>query len=183
MSENTNLVTIEQVKENLSLIIIKEYIPFAFKKKIVEDIIEHCTSVDENEVTHIDSTLKQMAFEFSIVNQYSNLNIPEGNIIDTYDILKENGIVKHILNKVDSDELQFIKESLNEQINYIITIDNSIENLVAKGIATISNKFPDEKSLLKLAKELVKQINKIDPNKIKYVTEAIGWNNGTNKTK
>jgi hypothetical protein len=183
MSENTNLVTVEQVKEDLSLIIIKEYIPFAFKKKMVEDIIEHCASVDENGVTHIDSALKQMAFEFSILNQYTNLDLPEGNIIDTYDILKENGIVKHILNKINNNELQFIRECINEQINYIITIDNSIENLVAKGITTISNKFPDEKSLVKLTKEVVKQINKIDQNKLKYITEAIGWNNGINKTK
>lgn len=183
MSENINLITIEQVKENPELMIVEKYLPFAFKKKMIEDIIETCTSIDENNVIHVDSALKQMGYEFVVSTQYSNLDLSSENIIETYDLIKENGIVNDIFNRVDDNELSFIKKCLDEQINYILTINNSIENLVAKGIAKISNSFPDKNGWLKLIKEIPKQINKINPDKLKFVKDAIDWNNGSKKGK
>jgi hypothetical protein len=182
MSENMNLVTIEQVKDNLELINIKQYIPFAFKKKMVEEIIGVCTSVDENGVIHVDSALKQMAFEFSVVNQYTNLDLPDDNI-EAYDLIKEYGIADYVFNKIDSNELSFIKNCLNEQINYILTINNSMENLVAKGIAKVANSFPDKKGWSKLIKEIFKGVNNINPDKLGFIKEAINWNNGVDKGK
>jgi len=180
---DTNLVTIEQVRENPELIIIEKYLPFAFKKKMIEDIIETCTSVDENGVIHVDSALKQMGYEFVISTQYSNLDLSSDNIIETYDLIKESGIVDSIFNRVNDNELSFIKKCLDEQINYILTINNSIENLVAKGITKIANSFPDKNGWSKIIKEIPKQINKIDQNKLKFVSDAIGWNNGLKKEK
>lgn len=178
-----NLVTIEQVKENPELIIIEKYLPFAFKKKMIEEILDTCLSIDENGLLHIDSLLKTMAFEYSIVTQYTNINLSEANTIETYDILKENGIIDKVIKEIGNDELRYIEMNLNEQIDYLLKINNSVENLVAKGITKVANSLPDKKGWSKLIKEIFKGINNINPDKLKFIKQAIDWNNGIDKGK
>lgn len=176
-----NLITIEQVKENIELLTVKQYLPFAFKKKMIEDIIETCKSEDENGILHIDSIFKQMAFEYSVINQYTNIELSNNDIIETYDLLKESGLVKDVLNIINIDEIQFIEKCLNEQIDYLLKTNNSIEVFVAKSINKIIEKIPSSKEISKMIPKLSKELNKIDPEKMKYVSEVIGWNNGVNK--
>ena len=163
-----NLVTIEQVKENIELLIVKQYIPFAFKKKMVEDIIETCTSTNESGF-YIDSLFKQMAFEYSIVNQYSNIELSDNNIIETYDTIKEFGIVNHVFKSVEIEEIKFIEKCLNEQLEYLLKINNSIESVIAKGISKIVEKIPNSKEINKMIPKLTKELSKISPETMEII--------------
>lgn len=179
------LLTIDIIREkNYDLddggLEVKQYLPLAAKQILINKILEICKK-EENGTSKIDFTLKEFAYEFSLVNQYSNLDCQLDNIIKFYDELKENGIIDLIIKQIPVDEINFIDYVLEREIEQILNLDNSIEIIVGKALNKLIEKLPDEKGMNKLIKDLPKQINKIDPSKLQYITKAIGWNNGVEK--
>jgi hypothetical protein len=182
------LLTIEQIrKQNYQLtkdvdLEIKSYLSLPLKQLIIKNILSICTIEDENTgIKKIDFSLKQFAYEITLVGQYSNLDVNTKNIVKLYDELKEHGIVDTILDKIPESEKEFIANVLDKEIEQKIKLDNSLEVIVANALTKIIDHLPDQKGMEKLIKLLPKQINKIDPEKMSYLSSAINWNNGKAK--
>lgn len=171
------LVKINEISNNFEIIEIKQYLPFGIKHSIIKNILES-SIVEENGIKRIDYSILEMVKQYSIVNNYSNIDLLEGEVTDSFDQLKELGIMQFVLTSIPSDELDFFDKVIAQEINQIQHLDNSIEAIIANGINQLISKIPDEKSMNKLLKDLPKQINKISPESLKYLTQAMSWDKG-----
>ena len=176
-----NLIKVSEIKEDYSNITIKKYIPFLVKQNIIENILLACVTIEEDGFKHIDHVMKRMAIEFSICNQVSNIDMSEEDNLELYDSLKESGTVAYIMNNIDQSEMSFITDSVNEQIEEIYKVDNSFQNVVSQGLNKLLAKIPDDKGMTKFIKDISKQFDKLDPDKLKFVKDVTAWDKGVDK--
>jgi hypothetical protein len=179
-----NLLTIEEIRKNKydidSLdLTIKNYLSLTEKKILIEKILDIC--VIEEEIKRIDFALKQFAYEYMLINLYTNIQIEAEDIIEIYDELKENNVIDTILKKIPESEKEFIDYVLQNEIEQIQLVDNSLANAVSKQLSKFVEKLPDSNEINKMIPKISKQINKISPNSFKFLADAIGWKNGDNK--
>jgi len=155
---------------------IKKYLSINFKKILIRRILDLCI-IDED-IKRIDFTLKEFAYEYIMLNEYSNINFDTEEIAELYDELKEYGIIDTILKLIPKSEIEFINNILQKEIEQIQLVDNSMINIVNQVLNKLVDKIPDQKGLIKLIKELPKQFNKVSPDSLKHLGKAMGLNLG-----
>jgi len=177
-----NMIKINEVSEGFSNLEVKKYLSFGIKHTIIKNVLESST-VEENGIMRIDFAILEMVKLYSIINNYTNLDFTEGEVLDLYDQLMEQKIIEFVLKVIPSSELEFFDKVISQEINQIQKLDNSIEGIVAKGLNQLIVKLPDEKNMNKLIKEIPKQLNKISPDAMNFLADTIGWNTSkqTNK--
>lgn len=172
MSEQ-KLITIEEIKEKISKgvniqdceIEFKKYLPVSSKRYIVEQIIDK-SLIENNEIFKINYIMKTIILEYTICKFYTNINLDVENAIEIYDYFKENGIIEYIFNNIPPNELSIIFSIIDEELQQSLTINNSIEVLLAKSINKIVLNLPDNKKINGYINKITKTINKMDLNKI-----------------
>jgi hypothetical protein len=172
------LIKINEVSKDFANLEIKQYLSFGIKHSIVKTIIES-SMIEENNIKRINFALLSMIKEYILINNYTNLDLSQGEILESYDKLKELGIVEFVLNAIPSNELNFFDEVINQEINQIQKLDNSIEGIIAKGLNQLISKVPDGKEINKMIPKLSKQISKISPENMNFLADVIGWNKGS----
>jgi len=180
MSEQ-NLIKVSEITSDYSNITITKYIPFLVKQNMVKNILLTCISVEEDGFKRVDSTMKRMAIEFSICNQISNIDMSDEDSLTAYDSLKESGAIEYILDNFDYNEIKFITDCVNEEIEEMYKVDNSIQGVLSQGLNKLLVKIPDNKGMTKFINSISKQFDKLDPSKLKIVKEVMAWDKGTNK--
>ena len=175
-----NLIKISEIKEDFSNISIKKYIPFLAKQNIIDNVLSVCTSLEEDGFIRVNYAIKRMAIEFSICNQVSNIDMSDEDNLELYDSLKELGVVSYILNNINSNEITFIVDCVNEKIEEIYKVDNSLQYVVAQELNKLLSKIPDKKGMTKFIKDIGKQLDKLDVDKLKFVKNAVAWDEGKN---
>lgn len=175
-----NLIKISEIKEDFSNIIVNKYIPFLIKQNIIDNVLSVCTSLDEDGFIRVNYAIKRMAIEFSICNQVSNIDMSDEDNLELYDSLKELGVVTYILEKINSNEIVFITDCIDKKIEEIYKVDNSLQYVVAQGLNKLLDKIPDKKGMTKFIKDLGKQLDKFDIDKLKFVKNAVAWDEGKN---
>jgi len=176
------LLTIENIREKEYEVLegidifIKNYLPLSHKKLVVKKILDIC--IIEGDIKKIDFALKEFAFEYVLVNEFSNINFEVDDIVELYDELKKHEVLDKVLKLIPESEKEFIHKVLQKEIEQLQIVDNSLASVVSKQLSTLVEKLPDQKSLTKLIKDLPKQINKIDSSKFKSLAEAIGIYSG-----
>ena len=162
---------INELPENQILIIseilegveIKLYLSTIEKRIIVDNIINGCIEIDENSIMKVNFFNKKLISDISLVTNYTNLIFSDDNSIEDYDFLSQYKILNHIIKHIDSDELDFIYNMVEDELEQQIKIGNSLESVLSKGLNKLIEKIPDEKSMNKLINNLPKSINKIKP--------------------
>jgi len=172
------LLTINKIRENnynidgLDLYI-KSYLSLSTKKLMIKKILDLC--VIEEDIKKIDFTLKEFAYEYILLTNYTNINFEMGDIVELYDELKENELIDKILKLISKLEKEFIDYVLKKEIEQIQLVDNSLASAVSKQLSKLVEKLPDSNEINKMIPKLSKQINKISPESFKLLTDAIGW--------
>jgi len=171
-----------EIKENLNqdkllndLIKIKSYLSFAEKKIMCDKIIDG-SLYEEDGMLACDYYNKKLFTEISIINNYTDIELDEENIVGDYDILCELGIVEHILKCLDDDEKYFIYDMVEDGICQKIKIGNSMESVVKKGLdkfVNIIDKNMNVKEINKLIKTASKELQKFEPEKLKSLQEMM----------
>jgi len=179
-----NKLTIEMIRENKydigSLdLIIKNYLSLTEKKLLIEKILDIC--IIEEEIKKVDFVLKYFAYEYMLVNFYTNIEVESEDIVEIYDELKENNIIDIIIKNLPEPELKFINNTLEKEIEQIQLVDNSLASVVSKQLSKLVEKLPNSDEINKMIPKLSKQINKISPDSFKLLTDAIGWSKGDKK--
>lgn len=174
--QELNIITVLDINEDYSNITIKKYIPFIIKQNIIDNILDACVYINEdNGFKCVDSSMKRMAIEFSICNQVSNIDMEDEDSLELYDKLKELGVITYIISNIDKSEIDFITDCVNEKIEEIYKVDNSFQSVVSQGLNKLLAKIPDNKGLTKFIKDLTKQFDKLDPDKLKFVKDVIAY--------
>lgn len=144
------------------LIEIKQYLPIVEKHLIATKIIDSSIIENKNGLSQIDYFYKRITTDVSLLINYASLEFSD-ELINDYDYLSENGFIKKIIDKIPKTEVYFIEELVESELDQMIRIGNSLENVVASKLQQIIDKIPDEKAMKKLMKDIPKQINKINP--------------------
>jgi len=173
---NNNIFDITQI---LGGVEIKPYLPVAEKKLIADSIINSCIEIDENSVMKIDYFNKIIISNMSFIINYTNLEFSEDSIED-YDFLCKYKILDYIINSIDIDELNFINKLVEDELEQMIKIENSIEGIIAKGLNKLIEKIPDEKKIKSLSKNLIKDLNKLDMSKFSELKDVFNTVKGEN---
>jgi len=173
MSENRIKVTdiIKKIKKGngnaFDGIQIKDYLPISTKRLMCEEIAKN-SIIEQDGMKVKDSIAFTIAFDLMIVQFYSNVDIDEH-----YDEACEYGIIDYIKDNMNQNEREFISEHSYYMIQNEINTHNSIAGVLNRNLQTLISKIPNEKELIKLAKTTVKELNKINPDKFKYVNDVV----------
>lgn len=173
MSENRIKATeiIEKIKNGndnaFDGIQIKDYLPISTKRLMCEEIAKN-SIIEQDGVKIKDSIAYEIAFDLIIVSFYTNVDIDEH-----YDEACEYGIIDYIKDNMNQNEREFISEHSYYMIQNEINTHNSIAGVINRNLQTLISKIPNEKELIKLAKTTVKELNKINPDKFKYVNDVV----------
>ena len=166
-------------KESIESIIKRRYIPFLEKKVIVDQIIDTCTYT-KNGVVRVDLFDKQFFTDLKVLFAYYDLedDLDVNELTEFYDLLIEGNYLNTFKKNINSNDVQILEQMIDTSLDEYVRSNNSLEGVIANSIDKLIERLPDEKNMNKLIKDLPKQINKIDPEKLKYVSEVIGWNKG-----
>lgn len=173
MSENRiNVIDIiEKIKNGndngFDGIQIKDYLPISTKRLMCEEITKN-SIIEQNGMKVKDSISYAIAFDLMVTSFYSNVDIDEN-----YDEACEYGIIKFIKENINQNELDFIYEHTHCMIRNEIEIHNSLAGVINRNLQTLISKIPNEKEMTKLTKNIVSQLNKIDPNKYRYINSIV----------
>jgi hypothetical protein len=169
------MITIEQIRENkydltkIEGLEIKNYLPLTYKSITVDNIILLCLD-DRDGMKMVNYTLKKFAFDFSIMNQYTNIDFSEiVDIYSVYDELCEHGFVDELMKILNKNELDFISETVDAELEQQLKINNSFEGIIAKGINNFIEKLPNEKEMKKMIKALGKDLANFNPEKVDII--------------
>ena len=172
---------ISEIKEQIEagkfvddLLEVKQYLSIIEKNLIVNKIIDSCIVLDEiNGLSKIDYFYKKLTSDVSLLVNYTNIEFSE-NLIEDYDCLCENVGIERILNQIPITEVEFILDLVDCELTQIIKLNNSIEGILASKLDKVVEKLPTDKQIKSLSKSLVKDINKLDWDKLPMLKDM--WN-------
>ena len=143
----------------------KQYLSIVEKQLIANKIIDSCIIVDDAGLNRIDYFYKYFTTQVSLIVNYTNIEFSE-ELIKDFDCLAEMGLVEDIIKQIPNGEVQVIMDIVEDELYQTLKIGNSVESIIAKGLNKITDKLPDSKELKSLSKSIIKDINKLDANKI-----------------
>lgn len=156
----------ENGEYNGTIIEVKSFISFLEKKILCLNVLENCMDVDDNGMIVCDYFVRKLVKDINIVKQYTNIEISDSDYISDYDFLVQNGILNDILSKIDKDEKTFIDEVIEREIKQRMETVNSFANIIGNKLQQLIDKIPNDKQLKSLSKSLIKDINKLDWDKV-----------------
>jgi hypothetical protein len=177
------MITIQEIRENNYSTVgveIKSYLPFATKKTIIQKIIDVCV-IDENDIKTIDYAVKEMIYEYLLVNNYTNIDFANEDIITIYDELEEKKFINAIIEKIDIDEKNLIEYILRKELDQTMEIQNSVGVQLNKIATKLMAKIPSDKEMSKLLKSVSKEFKNFDPSKLNFISDAMKTFNGDNQ--
>jgi len=185
VSELKELFNQENIESVLNQIKVKQYISIGEKSLFIKNIIEQCITDNENRMMICDYLQKKIAIDLNFVLFYSDLELDSEDVVNDYDFLVENGIIKFIQEEIPESEKYLILDILHEEIGQQLNINNSMEVIFAKGVNDLTtivygliDKIPDEKTVQKFIKSniklLPKIINEVKPETLTTIKSIIG---------
>lgn len=169
---------------------VKQYLPINDKEKLVSRVIIAPT-IEEDGIKKIDAVTKRFFYEIEMVRAYSNLDFStidkylqtdggkySEKLVEYYDMIKSSGLVDNILGMIDTEEVRFINDCIEEQIVENNRINNSIAGVVGSALNKLVDKLPDEEGMKELVQGFFTGLKDVNPDNLKMLATAIGWNNG-----
>jgi len=176
---------ISEIKEQIEadktvddLLKVKQYLSIIEKNLIVNKVIDSCITIDENNgLSKIDYFYKKLTTDVSLLVNYTNVEFSE-NLIEDYDYLAENVGIELILDQIPINEVEFILDLVDFELAQIVKLNNSIEGILASKLDKLIDKLPTDKQIKSLSKSLVKDVNKLDWDKVPMLKEIWMTANG-----
>jgi len=188
--DTINLVSINDVVEDKSILKIQERLPLEAKMQMVDDIVSMVTDINENGMLEVVYKIKQFMFDVVVMRYFTNLNLPSDNSLEIYNLACKNDIVQYIYTYILSTEIEYIKDCVDNTIEQNKSLTNGLENVIDRGIKQfistveqisdkLTNVIPTEKGM----KSIIKQIKSFDPEKATMVQDMVDTISGKNQTK
>ncbi len=160
---------------------IKTYLPLIHKKILVDNICTDLIEYDENGLAFANEIQKKISISIAVLLNYCNIEILEednmDDVIETLDLLFKTGEYYKIEEYIGND-LDELKWAVETEIENIKLRNNSLESIVAKGLNKLVEKLPNDKQLKSLSKSVIKDINKLDWDKVPMLKEMWQTANG-----
>lgn len=179
-SVQPKIIKIGEIENESIEIVVKQYLPIKDKMILIQLIVNNCFVNDEETgIKKLNVELKNMLFEYFVTMQYTNINESK-NIFDMYDMLKSAGVVDLVFANIPSKEICFLDMCLMERIDEELRIEkekNNVVNVVRDFLGNLMDKIPNEEVI----KNTLEEFKNLDQDKLKFVADAIKFNNGINQ--
>ena len=156
----------------------KKYISIIEKKSIADKIINGCIEEDVNGLYKINYFYKYLFMNMALVTNYSDLSFSEEGYLGEFDWLSENGYLELIIKEIPFNERNIIDDLVDDELYQVKNLNNSVEGILASKLEKLIAKIPDATEMKKLSKSVVKDINKLDENKIIELKNIFGGISG-----
>lgn len=113
-----------------------------------------------------------MIKQFKIVNEYTNIDFSDEELIDAYDQLFEKGIIEYVSNRINKKEIEFFDIIIEKEIQQIHIVDNSLQYILSKTLNKLINKVPNSKEINKIITKVRKEINNISPEMLNILKDV-----------
>lgn len=157
---------------------VKKYLPFVEKTLMVEDLIEACIEIADNNMKKINYVQKQLHWDLFIIMNYTNIELDAEDITGQYDFLKENGIIASVIDKILREEYRELELLFEESLNQEKNLANSIEGVIANSVQSLIAKIPEGKQLDKWINKISKTIKDFDPSKYSQLQDMLKISKG-----
>jgi hypothetical protein len=156
---------------------ITKYLPILGKESVCNSIVEFCVRENEEGLKFVDPIRKEIIVNMGKVANYTDMKINSdyGSAIDDYDFLKSSGILSDLRSEIGDDQwdMEYI---LDDMITTEIDTHNSVEavinralNVATTVLTSVAGSTPDSKEFKSLIREIAKQVNKINPDKLEMI--------------
>ncbi len=159
----------------MSDITVKNYLPLSLKQVIIKNIV---SSVIDEETGNVEFSLVDFFTEVSLLINYTDYKLSDEDTVVQYDEIKENGTLLAILEQIPSDEAYFIKINVEKEIQQYLDDKRSIGIQFKNAVDKLLSKLPSEDGVKYIMTKLPDMIKDIEPEKLQYLSQAIGWNTG-----
>ena len=109
--------------------------------------------------------MKEVMFDYAVTIFYSDLykDLDEDrNLFDIYDEIHQNGTIEEVMKGVPYDEIGFLKNNIQAQIDQKLNNENNINVIINNFLNGLIQSIPSEKSINKII-NLSRQFKDIDP--------------------
>lgn len=149
----------------------KKYIPFAYKKEMVQTIVTSCITQNDEGI-YIADLCMQEYFTHKFIAEFLGTVFPEDKELEKYDELCSSGEMDKLIAQINDRDYWFLIESVEKQVEHDLKILNSIEGIISKlGLSLLEkiDKHLSPKGISKLAKA----IEKFNPDTAKTILEIM----------
>ncbi len=156
---------------------VREYISIANISLLSKDIANGCTEVTPDGMLEVNFINKKLNTDIAIMFYYADIEFPDGeNVVANYDWAIESGLYDTVISNVNDKQLFFIYRLIEDEIEQLKVMANSVEASVAKaviavekGINAIIEKLPSSEEMKELAGDVSDKVNNFDPNKLEVI--------------
>ena len=169
-------LSFDDLKEKIT---IQDTIGVVAKQIIVDIVYDNCVKLDNyNGVYYIDHIMKSVAYNFAILEQYTDFyNVVENASEYTYEYLKQIGLfdyVKSIVYK-DVEEIDEMIYDFASRVMDLNSVGSCVYRLIGEGVKNMP-----KLDVAKVLKDLPSVINSIDKDIIKTVVDEVKNGNAGN---
>lgn len=172
---------------------IKTYLPIAEKIGLVSSIYKSAIDEDDS-LQNISYNSLNIAYKVLVTKAYTDVSLPK-DTIQAYDLLVQTNLYDEVYQSIPVEERlelenvfdNFVdeKQEMYERENKAKEQELRIENVIKDGIDELLarldefiKKLPEKDQWGNIGKDVVDTVNNLNPSKLKFISQAIGWNNG-----
>ena len=148
--------------------------------KEITGIVDDCIGY-KNGMYYIDHIKKEVSFVFNMVINYTDLQLDEIELEDgstLYDFIITSGIWEYVNEKIPKEEYFKISDLMYETLEQELKIRNSFEGVISRNLSDLIDKMPTDKQLKSIGKSLIKDLNKLDLDKVPMLKKMWETANG-----
>nr|DAP43449.1 MAG TPA: Putative orange carotenoid-binding protein, CAROTENOID BINDING PROTEIN, PROTEIN [Caudoviricetes sp.] len=109
---------------------IRNYLPVDEKAEFIQFIVNHAL----DDMTGCFSPVRiEVYFSIAVCKWYANITFTEKQMTEvskTYDLLEENGVIDQIISTIPEDEIEFMKELVNDTVSDIARYNSSAAGII-----------------------------------------------------
>ena len=106
------------------------YLPVDEKAEFIQFIVNHAL----DDMTGCCSPVRiEVYFSIAVCKWYANITFTEKQMTEiskTYDLLEENGVIDQIISTIPEDEIEFMKELVNDTVSDIARYNSSAAGII-----------------------------------------------------
>jgi len=174
------LTETNNIDEVMETVEIMTYLPYSLQKLYIDDVMDLAIEENDNGTTVIDFLQLELAKNVYFCKYFTNLELSEDNIIEQYDYLNENEIFEYIYNYAQGSSLVKLQEALQSTLNQRVTLDNSLECVIAVSLNKLVDKIPNltESQITKYVDKLAKSMKSFNPDSYKKLVDLFNFSKG-----
>lgn len=160
---------------------VQQYLPMIDKLTLAKSA--GMSAINEDDTLQVvNENSLQIAFRILVIKLYTDIKLPKDNY-DAYDLLMSSGVYDAVVSAIPNNEMFELEQVLVnhiQELNDAYNKENKIENIVKNALENLKDmgqelisKLPDEDGLAGLMQGMKKELNELNPDNLKFITDFV----------